>query len=288
MPNPRKLAALCVLEVSVDSPIFAPTDTEDWLRCPAYRDYNKRWHPRDNDYHPAKDLGTAIAAGLAVYYKALAAKVGVDPKDAVAVMQGQLERLWVPNDRWTLDGLLPIAAKGLRCALDLEVALPPATIVAVEETMHRARPDLLYRTPQGLVVHDWKVRFDLEKKWQDAALAEYGNSWQLRHYAWAASVTYGEPVHTVQIGLIVLTPRTHAALYPLPMSPERIAKWLETATVVWPRMAQDTAAGPLAPMNTKSCRTFPSADRRCPFYDLCHVFDRDESRAPALYTEVLK
>lgn len=278
--------------------IYSPSDTENWLKCPAYRDYNKRWHPWDNDWTPNRLLGEAIAGGLACYYKMLKRAheecMGTSEvpdavafeDDAQAEAHALLTAGYVPQDTWTLDGLKKLVDRGLQVTLDAEPLPPNAQIVFVEEDMHCCRPDLVWRLPAGVYVHDWKVRYKLKHDYRDSTLSEFGCSWQLRHNAWAVERTLGEQVVGCSIGHITLTPKPEYNHYPVPMTPRRLKVWEETAHLTWERMAVDSTIRP--PMNNKACWTFLTKDRRCPFYDACHVYDRDESLFHNLYVEVLK
>lgn len=266
--------------------VYSPTTTEKWLRCPAFRAYDSHLHALDNDWSPAMVMGSAIGQGLAAYYEDVQAR----PKNTDAAHRRalserfalqELERGYVTNDDWSLDALRKLVSKGLAKALTLDVlegglAKVAGTEIAVYD---ECRLDLLTSTPTGMTVTDWKVKFNLEKKWEDKTLREYDNSWQLLHYAWRVSEHYQCPVNT-QIGMIVLQPTVRAVLYPVPTPPERIANWLQSAKTVWAQMEREERGEAVPFMrHNDACWRYG----QCQFFALCHVFGGNTEAAAMFY-----
>ncbi len=267
--------------------VYSPTTTEKWLRCPAFRAYDSRLHALDNDWSPAMLLGSAIGAGLAYYYASVQgreSRVSTIPhlvRDTVTVGHATLDGGYIPNDDWSLDALRKLVEKGLAKALTLDVLEGGLAKVAGTEipVYDECRLDLLTSTPTGMTVTDWKVKFNLEKKWEDKTLREYDNSWQLLHYAWRVSEHYQCPVNT-QIGMIVLQPTVRAVLYPVPTPPERIANWLQSAKTVWAQMGREERGEAVPFMrHNDACWRYG----QCNFYALCHTFGGDIEAASMFY-----
>lgn len=263
-------------------PIYSPTETESWLRCPVYRAYQKRWAPRGN-WTPHRLLGNAIHAGLAAHYGL--PPLRPDPSEALplAVAYNVLDDEYVDQDEWTRDGLAKLIEKGLQAALTLDVLGLEGKVVAVEKRILRCKADLIHREPAGLVVTDWKVKLELDSRYKDRTLGELTDAWQFKHDAWAISSHYGEPVVRVQAGVIVLTGRARAFLHPLlHLTSEHLDNWHQGAETAWLRMAEEDDGIAAPTMNTTACRRYGV----CPYYDACHHLNGDETRFATLYDRV--
>lgn len=261
---------------STHGPVYSPTTTEKWLRCPAFRVYDQQLHARDNDWSPAMLLGSAIGEGLAHYYGT--SDHFDDARDAALTA---LERGYVSNDEWPIDQLAKLTERGLKKALTLDVLEGGlGQVVGTEVWLgEECRADLIVRFPDQIVVTDWKVKFREEKQWEQKSLREFDNSWQLLHYAWRAQEKYGRPV-TTQIGYITLQPTVRAVLHAVPTPPERIANWLASAQTVWAQMYREERGEAVPFMrHNDACWKYG----QCAYYALCHTFGGDVEAAAMFY-----
>ena len=255
--------------------VYAPSRTEDFIRCPVFADLRRRWELR-GPWTPFKLLGTSIGEGMAQFYRNLRDSTTTAPSErALETLHAGFE----PQEAWTLPGLEKHVVKGLQAA----VATTPVrgTVIFVDESLGSgARPDLVFRDPSlGLVVLDTKVQFKGNPRYREKNLAEYETWWQGFHYAWEVGEFLGETVAYVGPHLIQLTPSVRADWHPITITPARIQFWLRQAMSVWHHMTPPYCADPPVP-NWLSCQTRYG---RCEFFDLCHVLDGDDSRAETLY-----
>ena len=274
----RESAWIQPMTLAHEPPVFPPRETQDWLRCPVYRDLSKKWEPR-GPWEPNRALGTAIAKGLEVYFK----NPGADGPAWTACEQS-LESEYVEQPAWTLEGLKKLAARGLKLALE-QAATIVATehILLVEEPVGECRPDLVTRSKADgqLIVTDGKVSLNLDPRWQDKRLGEYDSDFQFWHYAWRVGEHFGEPVAWTRLQLTVLSPKTRSLLVPYRVTSKRVSFWLQGAQQAWEGMERERQGAPPAP-NFMSCH---GRYGRCPMYDACHVLDRDPKAMKALYTQ---
>jgi hypothetical protein len=255
-----------------DDAIFSPSETESYMRCPAYHRYQHRWQPRA-PWTPNRLLGDAVHAGLAAHY-------GRPMSTPLAVALNVLAAGFPADEaHYTLDGLRTLVEKGLTAGIAMD-APNGGVVIATEQLLSRTKIDMVQRRPgEGLSVVDWKVSLELEKPKLKYRLREYDTSWQLRHEAWAASEHFGEPVEWGYIGIIALTPRVFTHLHPVAMGAERLAHWERSAWQWWARLAA-ARANERPEMNLGACDRFGG----CVFKAACHDLHGDESRFETFYT----
>lgn len=256
--------------------IYAPTTTEDWIRCPIYRQYKRKWQPTLEGWQPNLLIGKAVHAGLAEWYL-----VQVH-SSAHKLAESTLVDGYVENDEWTLDGVKRITAKALDAAISDNI-WDTETIVSVERDFGDGRADLITRVPEGLIVTDTKFTMHLKSEYLPRRLQEYDTSHQLWHYAWQAQETYQEKVAWVRVQLVVGSPKTYSKLFPIRVTEARMRFWLSGAEWAWQQMeAEERGDFPPLPR-------FPSCHGkfgRCVYYDACHVLDGDETLIANTYDRV--
>ncbi len=243
----------------------SPTSTTDWIRCPLAYTLKREWRARGGIWTPNQLLGTAIGDGLSELYRG-----GSDPEE---VVRRALSEGYIPNDTWELSALVKLALRGYERASQDGLHRGGDVCMVDEPLPSRARPDLVQRTPHGLVVTDTKVTLKGGFRYVD----EYFTSHQLFHYAWEVGEVLGEPVKWCRIHLISLTP-LQTLLHPIEIRPERLALWLEGAKRVWDEMGTQT---PTARFTGCQTRYGP-----CEFRDACHVLDLDPDRMESVYGRV--
>lgn len=255
----------------------APTPTEDFARCPIYARLNKEWEPRGAEWTPNMLLGRAIGEGMSQHYRLMkGSPVGSTPTPSEKALE-TISEGYVPNDTWTIEALRKLVTTGLREAL--QTTPVQGTILMVDEPLpSRARPDVVFRHPSaGLTVVDTKVRFKLDPRYREKALAEYETWWQGWHYAWEVGEVLGEPVKYIGPHLITLTPRVQGVYHPIEVSPERVAFWHRQAEMLWYKMRDPVEWGT---PNWFSCH---GKFGRCVYYDACHACHLDEDKMAILY-----
>lgn len=263
----------------VASRIYSPSATEDWLKCPRFRQLRSEGNEaRHNPWAMQRDMGTCMHAALASYYLSLKRGDSFEVATQVAFERGrhELQQAYVEQSRYTLPGLTKVLLRGLSTTIQQGIQVPPHTVVAVEEKFSHGILDLLTRVNDELVITDHKVIYDADERKANSRLEEYETSHQLYHQAWVVRQHFGETPKWKQIQQIVLTPTCRVRVEPFAVTDEQIDRWLESSQVHWQRMAQDEEAG-YAPMNTTSCYRYG----KCDFFEHCH----DGGSLEALYKE---
>ena len=260
--------------------VFAPTDTQDWDRCPVYRKLNREeWRPRDQVWTPNLLLGIAIGDGLSEAYRHWS-----DPNPESfgrPVAFKALEDGYVENPEDTLPGLVRLVGRGLEAAIK-EDAPRGRAIVRVDVSLGVCRPDLIVRGPSGLSTINTKVSRQVRPDYRGVRLAEYETSGQLWHEAWEAQQFFGEPVVSRGVLQVVLSPRLGATLMEWPVTSEGMAFWLSEAEATWALMDQERRGErPVTPRHASCHGKFG----RCVFLDACHEFRLDPERMAAYYTK---
>ena len=259
---------------------LGPTTVEKWFKCPVLADLGTRWQPKANNWAPNMLIGKMVAAGLAIYHTAPSAKA--TERELSRLISEESVSLAV-SEKYTSEGLVKLAHKGIKLGADIGIPFG-GKVLACEENIGGARPDIVWRDSGGLRFADWKVSVSLDAQWVSQRLGQYDASWQLMDYAWRIREAYGEIPVTGAINLLVLSPRAKAYPYEIEISDERIDFWLKDAQEVWGHMAKQKAGTEARWHNWGSCTTNPyTKDKRCEFFDLCHVLHGDESKAASLY-----
>ena len=127
----------------------SPTSTTDWQKCPLYYSLKREWAQRGGLWTPNKLLGSAIGDGLSELYRG-----GSDPEE---VVRRVLAEGFVPNDDWDLAGLTKLALRGYSRAASDMLHLGGDVLKVDDPLPSRARPDLVQKTHDGIVVTDTKV-----------------------------------------------------------------------------------------------------------------------------------
>ena len=269
----------------------APTPTEDFARCPIYARLNREWEPRGAEWTPNMLLGRAIGDGMTQCYRNTQdpAFWADDSNDPLQTALDALQEGFVEQDTWSIEALRKLVTTGLREAL--QTTPVQGTILMVDESLpSRARPDVVFRHPSaGLTVVDTKVRFKLDSRYREKALAEYETWWQGFHYAWEVGEVLREPVKYIGPHLITLTPKVSGVYHPIEVTPERVAFWHRQAETVWRQMpaSRDPLGNPIdpPPLSTLTPNWFSCHGKygRCFAYDACHTCHLDEDRMSILY-----
>jgi hypothetical protein len=260
---------------------YSPSDTEDFQRCPRFRQLRKGWDVHHNPWKPSRLLGDALHAGLAQYYAHEVEETALLAMGAKLDALFTLEAAEAEKSGFTVDGLTKIGARVLKKVIETGVQVPPETVVGTELWIAGCRADLVTRTGEGLVVTEHKFTMSADADIQVVRLAEYEASWQLYHQAWAVSQHFGETPISGRIQLMVATPRVAVRLEPVVTFTEaKLAAWAASAEFWWDAMRRTDATygrGAPAPGNFGSCFT---KFGRCDYFDVCHHGGQPE----ALYT----
>ena len=146
-----------------------------------------------------------------------------------------------------------------------------------------ARADLVIKDELGaLGVVDYKSKLTLKAEWRSKTIGEYANSHQMFHYAWAGQECYGLSISRYFIGLAVLEPRWAFDLIPVPVHPESLQVWRESARVIWRNMEAEEAGEQVPWLSPNHSDNFG----QCPYYKACFVHHYDPALMQADYVKL--
>jgi len=278
-------------------PIYSPTLTQAWLRCPVYSYLKRTWKPPATEvWSPALLMGKALHAALKAFYVACVA--GLDPPTALDKGHEALALIFAANktplgeipDPWSHEALLKIALSAYNKCVIGSLQYPGAIHWAKTEKILQVDPgrteiykpgelphaDLLTEVEDGLIITDTKTAWHMEPKWLPRRLAEYDASFQLWFYVWRAWTVLQKPVKLVRVQHVAFTPTVTYGVVEFQPSPERVKHWLRGAIQAWARMYWEGKElenkGTLPTPNYESCY---GKYGKCPFYDPCHLYHLD-------------
>jgi PD-(D/E)XK nuclease superfamily len=245
-------------------------------------------------------LGTAFAAGVAIYHQALKegapCDVAVAQATAVASVRekrAELESLGCvvrPEDISTADKL-EMRVTGVLGGYISEAPIPTDwEILHVEHTFEsfgNGRIDLGVATPLGLAIADVKLKLTLADKYYRAEKEKYRTDWQMAHYVWAYSQFMGRPVREYYIILVVLEPFS-VEVIPYAVTPEGMLAWEASAAEAWRLMEGQGLGEGGALQNRMQCERWQGFPFPCDYYDACHSFYYKENLMRTKYVKKLR
>lgn len=252
---------------------------DEYQRCPRLWDLSRRWvGPRHEPgtepfFNHFTAIGTAVAEGLKV------ARLGKSDDLVEAAARSSLAARYRPNKEWTLNGLMTHVRRGIELGRNSNLG---CELITVEKKYGHCIPDWVGRDETGaLKVGDDKTSFRLEQKYRQSKIDDYLWGNQLWQGAAEVAAYLGEPVKSIAVNLIVLSPEADAECISIDVLPEIMEYWLNGVSDDWMDMKL-IKSGQLVPTpRFSACRDrFGS---RCKFWSLCHNLGGDESRAEALY-----
>lgn len=259
---------------------YSSYQLDEFQRCPKLWDLKHRWKEPDTGFNVNMALGWAVSAGLACMRRG--------DSNLESTVTEALREKWQDNDEWAMKGLMKQALNGVRLGMSTNLNLK--SYLAIDNKLYgRCRPDVVGRTPEGQIrIVDDKLKVKLDLKYLDEALAEFQVSNQLYEYTWEVGRHYGEPVTSVGINLIILSPKPTAVFYPMTLTEEAVEYWARGATADFDEMSLIESALRDPRTRWTSCRskynkpgTFEKA--LCPMWVLCHDLAGDESKAGAFF-----
>ena len=223
-----------------NGPVYSPSQTERFIRCPALWDYSRRWEQGDRGWL-AQLIGKSIHYGAMTFYKGL--QFPVNSLDPVAQALDFLVKGW-PEDGGGVEDTIESAAllvkKGLAKALSINF-LPhdEDTMLAVEHPMSIgacfSALVIRHATPSPWIeIIDWKYGHSVSDWLIQKRLDEAQTSWQLKHYGWRVGTLYPDiPVKQATMVLLVGTPRCVVKTAKVEISEESTALWFTSAQSYW-------------------------------------------------------
>jgi hypothetical protein len=269
------------MEALMDSRTYSSYDLDKFQTCPKLWSLSKRWEVPENDWSVSLHLGWVISVGLA------ALRQGKSEKVAKLLAASEMEKRYEENDEWMFPGIMKHVYRGMELGIGSDLGLK-SIISADRKQYGHTRPDVVGRTPDGgLRIVDDKTKLKLDSKYLDETLSEYRHSNQLYSGAWEVSQYYNEPVTSVGINLIVLSPNAKAYFYPFKIDPELLEYWAEGANLDFIDMSLVETGHRAARPRWTSCTTRynkPGTFEKqlCPMHEICHDLHGDEARAEAL------
>lgn len=254
--------------------IYSPTSTEAYQQCPQRYVYSREYKrlTTSSEWTPNLALGQAVHAGLAAFFTGEGWRAAAD---------ATLASHYQSNPRWPLKDLQQVARRGVQAGIKTGIQTH-GEILAVEQRLHGCIVDLVYRSTHGqLVTVDHKTVLTAPAQHVWDRLRKYETSWQFAHEAWAAGEEFGAGDASVLacVHLIVLQPRAKAYTHMVEYTAERRQVWYAQAQQWWAMMESGVKL-----QNWQHCQAY-GAQRRCEFYEACHVLDGDTSKFPIFYAK---
>lgn len=251
--------------------VRSPSQTLMFSECPYkwYVAYVIGYVPDGGESTEPQQLGTGVSQGMELYHKAWQA---AGQKPGHDIIPAVLEAATVP-------GLIgSLGHNAMLKTLEKYVSKDPTPnewqVVAVEQVRPdhgNCRSDVVFNTPQGLLVRDYKFSVSCEKRWVAGRLSTYGQHPQRYHYAWAESAPL------FQIVLMTGTPVAyHEQVWST--SPQEVAVWLASQQTKWDLMDQ-IEAGTLKPWMSD---VHENKYGKCHLTEWCLQHNQDISLLPVL------
>jgi len=222
---------------------FSPSQTQDYSFCPRYWGLRKaNYKPRGIEYPEiAAMVGTSVAAGLEVFYKARRINQPVEPSvcTTVALDVAKVEMTAAlangaryvtikERDRWER---IPESVESVLTTHRRVDPFRGYTVESVEESgAFHDRTDLILRDERGILVVDFKTKLNLVAEWVKKEQSVWARSWQLHHYA----ITRGAD----RFAAALICPRTRQGVYYeiIQVDPRYKQLWLRDAVRLWAEM----------------------------------------------------
>lgn len=219
---------------------FSPTQTDAFSFCPRFWGfYRAGLKPKAIGYpEMAAMTGTAVAAGLEVFYLGVFYKEQLDVQASAWVTLERLRQAALANgqryvsaseqDKW--DAMEANVALLLKTHAKAD-PFKDYTVVEVEQTGDdHDRPDLIVRDDIGLLVVDFKCKLTLKAEWVKKEHAKWRRSWQLHHYAIRRGIS--------RFAVCLIAPHTRQGCHvEITQVDESYAKlWQQDAAQLWAEM----------------------------------------------------
>ena len=272
-----------VPRLHLDSKVWSPSQTVDFLRCPQLWQYKQRWEDRaGNAWTPARVMGTAVDGGLTTLYASI--RGGIEWR--LAVPEGADTVAHTLHLHWPLDASPehePEAAKRIALRAYHRVVeerfAEGHAILGTQISWGESIADMVTLTPEDeLVIWDWKFSYELRPEWFRARLEDARLTWPFYHYAWRAQQSTGKRVRKAVKVVISGTPRAEVKTADVDMDKVVLDNWLRSAASAWRTMTHMRDGGQKPFMNWNGCKLFGG----CYFFTACHSLGGDEDRFEAL------
>lgn len=271
------------ITASGGGPLFSPSQTTDWSRCPTLWDWKKRWEPVGEMWTPELAIGTALHAGIAQYWRGLLHQG--DPRETPEhIAASTLAAIWPPDApvvysqesaQATISRLLDAFPTWVSTGM---VALP----LAVEKDYGEARVDLITEEAGDLVVTDWKYHANVPADRLHYRTERLSRSHQAWHYIWRVGQDFGRMVSRFRHVLLIGGPRLIIRDYVFTVEPDALAAWLHGAESKWMQMSRMNEGMERIYRREEGC--YPYGEKYpCPAFDGCWRLHGNESKYDALY-----
>lgn len=245
-----------------DFPVFSPSQTENFLRCPRMWWLGKRWAAVEV-WSPERAIGKAVDAGLLDWLHTQ------DEKSSLYTANESLRSDW-PDDA-PFEVTFDSAFQTVKRVLTICFKKLPDELTGKLVTTHprlgseNCEPDIIWQSEHGWYeILDIKYTHSIQPQYVGDRLRQFEPSGQLRHYAWRVGEAYGR-VHRVGIIFITGSPKADTKVAWFDIDPTLQEKWLEGRKTVW-RQMDLVNRGLLEPWDSDgNCFKYGMA-HACPFY----------------------
>lgn len=251
--------------------VYSPSQTVIFSECPFkwYTQCVLRYSHESGQTEPQR-LGQAVASAME-YFNNVWKDSGVKPSGP-DVIAAALSKAEIPElvDSPAYNAMRKVLTKHLSTEPTPDSWLPIAVETPRPDHGH-CRADVVYQTPSGRVVRDYKYTTSCESRYVVGRLQGYGDHPQRYHYAWS------EDASLFQIVLISGQPvKVHEQVWSC--DPADVTRWLTSQRGKWAVMEQ-MERGEIAPWlsDLHSTKYGP-----CSLYDWCQNHKGDHTLLPML------
>jgi len=278
------------------TPIYSPTRTSDFIYCPVYYHLKHvdKWAPEHyGKGELAMITGSALGAVCAQHHtgngdNGALQRIALARIDHELGLLEQQGRTCVPKDAAYEEGLRGRVLRVIPRILERDPLPRDWKILGTEVTLPdhgNARIDLVVRDPQHLAVVDYKVKLNLRKDQVAYEREEWAYSWQMLHYAWAASQDQGL-VRRFWIYMVVLEPTFNIHLWPYEINPEHMASFEVSARQVWQDMSDSHAGKRAWTMRPVHFKKWGRGNYKCEFFNACLKYHLDAGAMKQEYVQI--
>jgi hypothetical protein len=278
--------------------IYSPSSTLDFATCPLKWALRRFAHivPR---YIGKKECAAAVGIGFAegvhAFYKGLPVIEAIDTARYTA--ERHIDTLLTSGGLLSDDDNVTASRVGQRAATGVERYIAwtathdewwdPSPELTFPD-YGPCRVDLVVNTCDGPTIIDFKTRVTNPRSfWMiDQQLDESEQSWQLKHYVWAAREN-GMEIEAYGIAVVVLEPRWSIHLSQWAVDEEEMKHWYGDAMTLWSRM--EALERLVECQGLKALRWIERSPTHytkygiCDYYSLCFNFKLEIERAKSFY-----
>jgi len=263
--------------------MIRPTSVQKWSRCPTlwYLTDIEGWRQPDSAWSPERDIGTAIHAAIAWYWRNDHDIVGAGV-EAERVLRSK----WVEGSAFEIEAHIPIVHKTLLAVWKwIETNMSHVRMVIDESPLGadgHTTPDLVIDSDGDLVVTDWKSSLNLPAEKMVYRLEGAERDHQFWHYIMAVSDRLERPVKRFRKVVIGCTPKPIVKATEFTVEKAAFLSWFDQTIQKWEQMEEMKDNAHLVYRREEGCKPF-GEKWPCPMFEACWTCHGDREKMANFY-----